>query len=80
MPTSQESAQAIKEEKEWAAQRDAKTLAEAHIILSDDKRWKAAKKAANKLAKEVADELAGLLKVAGKLDNKVEGMRVLDRD
>jgi len=67
-------------EEEWKAQRDAKTLAEAHVIISDDSRLKAAQKAANKMAKEVADELTGLLKVAGKLDDKVEGMRVLKRN
>lgn len=55
-------------------------LSEANVILNDNKRLKAAKKSANKLAKEVADELAGLLKVAGKLGNKVEGMKVLDKD
>lgn len=74
MPT----AQAIKQEAEWKAQQDAKTLAEANIILGDDKRLKAAKKAAGKLAKDVADELAGLLKVAGKLNEKVEGMKILE--
>ena len=70
-------AQEIKQEAEWEADRDAKTLAEANIILGDDKRLKAAKKAANNLAKEVADELAGLLKVAGKLDNNFEGMTIV---
>lgn len=65
-----------KEDREWQADRDAQCLAEAHVILQDDKRLKAAKKAANKLAKEVADELAGLLKVAGKLDDRVEGMKI----
>ena len=68
-----------KTDAEWAAERDATTLAEAYTILSDNKRLKAAKKAANKLAKEAADNLAGLLKVAGKLDNIFEGMRILDR-
>lgn len=79
MPAAQESTLS-KEEKEWAAERDAKTLAEAYVILQDNKRLKAAKRAANKLAKEVADELAGLLKVAGKLDDKVEGMRIVNKD
>lgn len=67
-----------KSEADWRAENDARTLAEAHVILEDDKRLKAAKKAAEKLAKEQANSLAALLKVAGKLDNKFEGMKVLD--
>lgn len=68
-----------KNEADWQAENDARTLAEAHVILEDDKRLKAAKKAAEKLAKEQADSLTGLLKVAGKLDNKFEGMRILNK-
>lgn len=70
------SAQEIKQEKEWKADRDAELLAEANVILGDDKRLKAAKKAASRLAKDAADQLAGLLRVAGKLDDKVEGMKI----
>jgi hypothetical protein len=70
-------AAAIKEEKEWKAQRDAQTLAEANVILGDAKRLKAAKKAATNLAKDAANELKGLLKVAGKLDDTVEGMKIV---
>lgn len=80
MPTAKQPITEAQQEKEWAAQRDAKTLAEAHIILGDNKRLEAAKKAANQLAKDVADELAGLLKVAGKLGDKVEGMQIVNRD
>jgi len=69
-----------KTDAEWRAEQDAQTLAEANVILSDDKRLKAAKKAATKLAKNAADNLAGLLKVAGKLNNTFEGMRILDRE
>lgn len=72
-------ATAEEKEKEWQATSDARTLAEANIILSDDKRLKAARKAANKLAKETIDELEGLLKVAGKLQIKIEGMRILKK-
>jgi len=69
-----------KQEAEWRAERDAKTLAEANVILQDNKRLKAAKRAANQLAKDVADELAGLLRVAGKLGDKVEGMKIINED
>ena len=68
------------EDKKWEAESDARTLATANIIINDTPRLKAAKKAAENLAKDVADELAGLLKVAGKLQNTIEGMRVLDKD
>ena len=67
-------------DKEWQATNDARTLAEANVIINDDKRLKAAKKAANNLAKEVADELAGLLRVAGKLGDKVEGMKIVNEN
>jgi len=66
-----------KTDAQWEAQGDARTLAAANIILNDDKRLKAAKKAATNLAKETADELAGLLTVAGKLNDKIEGMNVI---
>lgn len=67
-------------DKKWKAESDAQTLATANIIINDTLRLKAAKKAAENLAKDVANELAGLLKVAGKLQNIVEGMRVLSKD
>ncbi len=78
MPTAQE-AQQIKEEAEWKAQQDAKTLAETNIILNDSKRFNAARKAAKKLAKDAKEQFEGLMKVAGRT-NKVEGMKVLRDD
>lgn len=68
-----------KTDAEWQAESDANTLSRANIILGDDKRLKAAKKAANNMAKETADELAGLLRVAGKLGEPVEGMKVIGK-
>lgn len=67
------------EEAQWKAEGDANTLAEADIILNDDKRLKAAQKAAKNMAKDMADRLTGLLKVAGKLNDKVEGMKIINR-
>ena len=66
------------EEKEWAAKSDARTLAEANVILNDDSRFKAAQKAAKNLAKEAKADFEAMLRVAGK-GKTVEGMRVLDR-
>lgn len=71
------SAKISNEEKDWQAESDARTLAEANVILSDEKRLNSAKKAATRLAKEQAASLEGLLKVAGKLGNTVEGMKVI---
>lgn len=64
---------------QWEAESDANTLAIADEILNDDKRLKAAKKAANNMAKETADHLAGLLRVAGKLGESVESMKVIGK-
>ena len=75
MPTD---AQIAKENAEWQATSDAQTLADAGVILNDDKRLQAAKKAAKKLAKEAKDRFEAMLKVAGKGDT-VEGMKVLKR-
>ena len=66
------------ENKKWEAESDARTLAEAHIILQDSKRLKSARNAASKLAKEQADNLEGMLRVAGKLGDKVEGMKIVE--
>lgn len=66
-----------KTDAEWEAEGDAVTLATADQILNDDKRLKAAKKAAATMAKATADRLVSLLKVVGKLDDKVEGMKLL---
>jgi len=67
----------LKSEKEWQAESDARTLAEANRIIEDKNRLSAARKAAERLAKDVADSLTALLKVTGKSDNKVEGMKVI---
>lgn len=69
----------VQKEAEWQATSDANTLAEANVILSDDSRLKAAKKAAKSLAKEAKERFEGMLKVANKGET-VEGMRVLKRD
>lgn len=67
------------EDKKGQAKSDANTLAEANVILSDDKRLKAAQKAAEELAEDAKARFDGMLRVAGK-GKTVEGMRVLDRD
>ena len=72
-----------KTDAQWQAEGDARTLSVANIIINDNKRLNAAKKAAGNMAKETADELAGLLKVAGKLDGevgaKIDGMKVIGK-
>ncbi len=67
------------EEKKWQATSDANTLAEANVILSDNKRLKAAQKAAKDLAKDAKARFEGMLKIANK-GEKVQGMKVLRRD
>ena len=67
------------EDKKWQAKSDAQTLADANVILSDDKRLKAAKKAAKDLADDAKERFEGMLRVAGK-GKTVEGMKVLDKD
>lgn len=74
MPTVQEKQQA-----EWDADSDARTLAEANVILEDDKRLKAAKKAAKGLAKDAKARFEGMLRVANK-GKTVEGMKIINRD
>lgn len=73
MPESQE-------DKEWEANNDANTLAMANVILGDDDRLNAARKAAVKLAKEAQASFEGMLRVAGKSNTTVEGMKILKRD
>ena len=68
-----------KTDAQWQAEGDAHTLATANEILNDDKRRKAAQKAALKMAKHQAEHVNGLLKVAGKLGDKVEGMKILNQ-
>ena len=52
------------EEKNWRAEADARTLAEAHVIKQDDARLKAAQKAADRLAKEDQKTIDGYKLVA----------------
>jgi len=68
-----------KEDKRYEAESDARTLAEANVILSDDVRLKAAKKAAKSLAKDAKERFEGMLRVTGK-GKTFEGMRILDKD
>ena len=68
-----------KTDADWRAEGDANTLAVADEIINDDKRLNAAKKAATNMAIDAADHLAGLLKVAGKLGDNVEGMKVIGK-
>ncbi|KKL82454.1 hypothetical protein LCGC14_1984620 [marine sediment metagenome] len=74
---SEEAVQAA-ENKKWAAKSDARTLAEANVIINDDSRLKAAKKAAKGLAKEAKADFEGMMKVAGK-GTVIEGMKVIPR-
>ena len=79
MPTAQE-----KTEAQYAAESDARTLADADMILADTKRVDAARWAAKRMIKEeikdaqrVADRLTSLLKIANKT-GKVEGMKIVN--
>ena len=72
------------EESKWAAESDARTLADADVILSDSKRVAAAKKAAKRMvdeeiedAQRVTDRLNSLLKIANKTGT-VEGMKIVN--
>ena len=76
----------IKSDAQWAAESDARTLAEADLILVDDKRLTAARKAAKAMvdaeikdAKNVAKRLDSLLKIAGRDKVKVEGIKVIPK-
>ena len=64
-----------KSDKEWQAESDARTLAEAEQIKQDASRKKAAEKAAAKLAKEKEDDLAALKKVGAKASGSNPGKR-----
>ena len=68
-----------KQEAEWQADSDARTLSEANVILGDKKRLKAAKIAAKKLAKEAKESFEGMLRVANK-GEVVEGMKVINKE
>lgn len=67
-----------------AAESDARTLADADVILADSKRVTAAKKAAKRMvdeeikdAQRVADRLNSLLKIANRTGT-VEGMKIVE--
>ncbi len=55
----------VMSDKEWAAQRDAETLAEARLIMKDVTRLNAARAAAENLAVEKLDFVKDLLEAAG---------------
>jgi len=55
-----------KSEKEWRAERDARTLAEAKVIMADPKRHKAAMEAAARMSAEQMAEAKAMRSVAGK--------------
>ena len=66
-----------KTDKEWQAHGDAHTLAEAKLIMGDQKRLKAATEAAKKIADELAEKVKGMTGVAsgdlaGKMYPKME--------
>lgn len=52
-----------KEEQRWRAQSDARTLAEAQVIMSDPKRKAGALKQAKELAKEASSQAAAFNKI-----------------
>jgi hypothetical protein len=57
---------AVKSEKDWKAENDANTIAEAEAIKADKERLAGAKKAAAKMAKEQRARADGLTKLAGR--------------
>jgi hypothetical protein len=54
------------DEKRWRAESDARTIAEAKVIMGDPGRMKAAATAAKKMVEDKKAELAGLKQVARK--------------
>ena len=56
---------AIADEAQWAAESDARTLADADSIKSDPARMKKAKQAAKRMAKEETARTDALRKIAG---------------
>lgn len=59
-----------KSEKEWMAESDMRTLAEAEQIKSDKQRMTRAKRAGQRLLKEKKKELTALQKVSKKSPSK----------
>lgn len=76
-----------KSDKQWAAENDARTLADADVIIADSKRVTAARKAAKSMvdeeikdAKNVVKRLDSLLKIAGRNQDRIEGMKIIPKD
>ncbi|KKN75714.1 hypothetical protein LCGC14_0378170 [marine sediment metagenome] len=64
-------------DEQWAAQRDAETLAEARAIMQDVSRLNAAKTAAENLAVEKLNSVKDLLAAAGvSFSNVVKGLGI----
>lgn len=57
-------AQMTKQEKEWRAQDDARTLATAEVVKNDPTRLTAAKVAAKRMAEEEKDSAIAMTRVA----------------
>lgn len=55
-----------KEEKKWRAESDARTLAEAEVILSDPKRLILASQVAKRMASEKMKEAKAMTQIARK--------------
>ena len=60
----QTKAQMTKQEKEWRAQDDARTLATAEVVRNDPTRLSAAKVAARRMAEEEKDQAKAMTRVA----------------
>ena len=54
-----------KQDLKWQAENDARTLADAKVIMTDSKRLSAAKKAAESIADKQMKEAKAMKKVAG---------------
>lgn len=58
--------EAVEVDKDWQAEADARTLADAHEIKSDPKRRAAALKAARKLVSDAEKALKANMTISGK--------------
>lgn len=61
----QTKAQMTRQEKQWQAQDDARTLATAEVVKNDPGRLSAAKVAAKRMAEEEKDSAKAMTRVAG---------------
>lgn len=66
----QTKAQMTKQEKEWQAQDDARTLATAEVVKNDPPRLSAAKVAAKRMAEEEKDQAKAMTRVANMRKSK----------